>query len=272
MIYSQGVQQFIGQVQAEIEPILKDNFIGTYIHGSLALGGFNEASSDIDLLVVTRDALHLADKRQLTELFLNVSNNPYPLEISILHRSQLETWQHPCPYDYHYSEYWRPFYCDATNEELEALFTNDHKTDRDLAAHITIINTHGICFKGDPVASAFPMVPKGDYVDAIMSDFEDCLDMIETKPVYSILNLLRVYLVIKEDLITSKHEAGRWGVENVPPPLRETVQLVLTTYEGNEADASFSVDELASFKQWVLNQIESLQRMEGYQGDVRKRF
>ena len=102
---SQDVQLFIGQVQAELDAILKENFIGTYIHGSLALGGFNEASSDIDLLVVTKNALRLADKQRLTELFLTVSNTPYPLEISFLHSDQLKTWQHACPYDYHYSEY-----------------------------------------------------------------------------------------------------------------------------------------------------------------------
>ena len=100
------------------------------------------------------------------------------------------------------------------------------------------------------------MVPKSDYVDAIMSDFEDCLDMIYTKPVYSVLNMLRVYLVVKEDLITSKLEAGRWGVENVPSPLRETVQIALTMYKGNETVASFLVDDLSSFKQWVLNNLK----------------
>ncbi len=254
---SQDVQQFIGQVHDEIKAIVKANFIGTYIHGSLALGGYNEASSDIDLLIVTKDALRIADKQRLTELFLTISNAPYPLEISFLHSAQFETWQHPCPYDYHYSEYWRPFYRDATQKELEAFFTNVNKSDCDLAAHITIINTHGICYQGERVASVFPTVPKSDYIEAIMSDFEDCLDLLYTKSVYSVLNMLRVYLVVKEDLISSKLEAGRWGVENVPASLRETVQLALNKYEGNATEASFSIDKLSSFKQWVLKQLKA---------------
>lgn len=254
---SQDVQQFIEQVQAELETILKENYIGTYIHGSLALGGFNEASSDIDLLIVTLDALRLADKRRLTELFLTVSTNPYQLEISFLHKAQLKIWQHPCTYNYHYSEYWRPLYRDATTEQLENLYANDQKTDRDLAAHITIINTKGICYKGEPIATIFPTVPKSDYIDSIMRDFEDCIDMLYSKPVYSVLNMLRVYLVVKEDLITSKLEAGHWGVENLPFPLCKTVKLALTKYEGNETEASFSVGELSSFKLWVLKQLKA---------------
>lgn len=266
MKISQDVQHFIAQVQNEIEAIVKDNFIGTYIHGSLALGGFNEASSDIDILVVTKDALHFTDKQRLTELFLTISNAPHPLEISFLHRAQLEAWQHPCPYDYHYSEYWLPFYRDATTEQLENLFANENKTDRDLAAHITIINTNGISYKGEPIANVFPAVPKSDYIDSILGDFEDCIDTLYANPIYSVLNMLRVYLVGKENLITSKLEAGRWGVENLPGPLHDTVQLALTMYEGNETEALFSNDELSSFKQWVLIQIESLPIMEDFKG------
>ena len=252
---SLDVQHFIWQVQAEIEAIIKDNFIGSYIHGSLALGGYNEASSDIDLIIVTKEALHLTDKHRLTELFLTVSNAPYPIEISFLYVDQLKTWQHPCPYDYHYSEYWRPFYHRATKDELEALFTNNLKVDCDLAAHITIINMYGICYKGESIENVFPKVPKRDYIDAIISDFEDCLDMLYIKPVYCILNTLRVYLVVNKDWIASKLEAGRWGVQQVPPPFQETVQLALANYIGIETDSRFSHDELTSFIQFLKNEI-----------------
>ena len=252
---SLDVQHYIGQVQAEIEAIVKDNFIGSYIHGSLALGGYNEASSDIDLIIVTKDALHLTDKHRLTELFLSIPNPPYPLEISFLYVDQLKIWQHPCPFDYHYSKYWCPFYQRATKDELEALFTNHHKVDRDLAAHITIINTHGICYKGEVIENVFPKVPKRDYIDAIISDFEDCLDMVYTNPVYCILNTLRVYLVVREDWITSKLEAGRWGVQHGPLPFQETIQLALAKYEGMETDGRFSHDELTSFIQYFKSEI-----------------
>ncbi|MEI2358527.1 nucleotidyltransferase domain-containing protein, partial [Mesobacillus zeae] len=33
--------------------MISEKFIGFYIHGSLAMGGFNPKSSDIDVLVVT---------------------------------------------------------------------------------------------------------------------------------------------------------------------------------------------------------------------------
>ena len=32
--------------------ILKDNFVGMYVHGSLAMDGFNPDKSDIDFIIV----------------------------------------------------------------------------------------------------------------------------------------------------------------------------------------------------------------------------
>lgn len=56
---------FIDILQHNLDEILQNNFIGTYIHGSLALGGFNDQTSDIDLIVVTKTTLSNKDKNQL---------------------------------------------------------------------------------------------------------------------------------------------------------------------------------------------------------------
>ncbi|MCM1988231.1 aminoglycoside adenylyltransferase domain-containing protein [Oceanirhabdus seepicola] len=49
------VYTLIELLKREVKDILKDEFIGLYIHGSLALGDFDPKSSDIDFLVVTKD-------------------------------------------------------------------------------------------------------------------------------------------------------------------------------------------------------------------------
>ena len=47
--------------------ILKDNLVGIYLHGSLALGCFNPKVSDIDFLIVARDKLSLEVKREVVK-------------------------------------------------------------------------------------------------------------------------------------------------------------------------------------------------------------
>ena len=47
--------------------IFKDNLVGIYLHGSLALGCFNPKVSDIDFLIVARDKLSLEVKREVVK-------------------------------------------------------------------------------------------------------------------------------------------------------------------------------------------------------------
>lgn len=253
-----NVQRFIEQLQSKMEDIVKQNFVGSYIHGSLALGGFNDTSSDIDLIVVTETALSVSAKKQLAALFLATSTHPYPIEISFLYVAQLQSWQHPCPYDFHYSEFWRArYHTDLSNETTTFIHQAD-PTDVDLAAHITIVNNCGICYKGKPIHEVFPAVPKSDYLNAIMNDFYDCLEMIHHNPVYCILNALRVYLFVKDDVIASKQKAGAWGAENLPNDFQKTVTKALDGYQSNERALPFSSAELNLFQQYISKKVETL--------------
>jgi predicted nucleotidyltransferase len=84
--------------------------IGIYIHGSIAMGGFNPNTSDIDVLVATSKSMKVEMKRVLEKFLLMYSKSPFPVEISFLNCEQLKEWQHPCPFDFHYSEFWRERY------------------------------------------------------------------------------------------------------------------------------------------------------------------
>lgn len=49
------VFDIIQLLSREVKNVLKDQFIGIYVHGSLAVGDFDPERSDIDFLVVTKD-------------------------------------------------------------------------------------------------------------------------------------------------------------------------------------------------------------------------
>ena len=137
---SSDIRYFVIHLQEMITEIINEDIIGFYIHGSLAMGGFNPKRSDIDVLVVTNNTMTVETKRKLGKFVLGYSSFPFPVEISFLNQEQLRDWQHPCPFDFHYSESWRERYekdlFDGTFE-----FINDSiNTDPDLAAHITITN------------------------------------------------------------------------------------------------------------------------------------
>ncbi|MFP3471291.1 nucleotidyltransferase domain-containing protein, partial [Micrococcus sp. SIMBA_144] len=98
------VNNLILSVQKEMTTILNDDLVGIYIHGSIAMGGFNPDQSDIDVLVITNKAIEVESKRELASFFLKCSNSPYPIEISFMNQEQLKFGKHPCAFECHYSE------------------------------------------------------------------------------------------------------------------------------------------------------------------------
>ncbi|RDY66958.1 DUF4111 domain-containing protein [Halobacillus trueperi] len=242
------VDSFLVGCTEKFYEIFGENLTGVYLHGSLVLGGFVPANSDVDLIVVTERPMSRMDAVQLTDFLLERSGSPYPIEISVLNRRQLDDWQHPCPFDYHYSEDWRNRFLAG-----ESTFSDEEvRKDADLAAHLTIIHHSGCVLFGKPADEVFPPVPKEDYVNSILSDYEDCLENVEKDPVYSVLNILRIYYYMEDERIYSKDEAGQWALNS---PFSKTVEKVLKRRRGDEI--SISDKELSSFKRHYQGKIEA---------------
>jgi predicted nucleotidyltransferase len=247
-----SITNFVYQLQKETTHILNGNVIGFYLHGSLAMGGFNQAKSDIDVLVVTKHALTSNTRKRLAMFLLTHSNSPYPIEISFLHEDQLLNWQHPCPFDFHYSEYWRKHYEEKVLNDSSA-FNHEMLTDPDLAAHITIINHRGICLEGREISDVFPVIPPSDYISSIIGDYVECLENIVQDPVYCILNMIRVYRYLLEDVISSKEEAGEWGLNTLPQ--KETILKVVKCYQNISKTHDFSNDELYAIRDYLARRL-----------------
>jgi predicted nucleotidyltransferase len=255
---STDIKDFIFNLQEEISKILDDNLIGFYIHGSLAMGGFNPNSSDIDILVVTNKSMTVETKRELANLFLRYSKSPFPVEISFLNSDQLRKWQHPCPFDFHYSEFWRVRYENDLLNGTYNYLNNDVNTDADLAAHITITNNRGICVNGRPIGEVFPSVPRSDYLSSIIGDFKDCLENIEEDPIYCTLNWIRVFWYLKEKVISSKQEAGNWGLSTLPKEMRITIKKVVDGYVNEKDTYDFKTDELILLRNYISENVQKL--------------
>jgi hypothetical protein len=91
----------------KIVDLLRDDLVGIYLHGSLAMGCFNPQHSDMDVLVVSQAAIPLPVKAELGRLLLRLSLLPSPIEIHFLNLAGLHPWRYPPPFDLHYSGPWR---------------------------------------------------------------------------------------------------------------------------------------------------------------------
>ena len=226
---------------------LGERVLGVYVHGSLALGSFSPARSDLDVLAVVDEALDTDAKLLVADLLLRVSCAPYPIELHVLTRAQLRTWRHPSPFELHYGEGHREGFA---LDPLNRLATMS-ATDADLAAHLTIARKAGIALAGAPPADVFPEVPFDDYREALGTDLEWARTV--RSALYGVLSPCRVWATLATGEVHSKTSGASWALDRLPEDMRPLVQAALTSYTG--AGESIEVDEAA--RQRLLDYIEA---------------
>lgn len=253
-------------VRAQLDALVRDlvarldeNLIGVYLHGSLALGCFNPARSDLDILVVTHTALPATAQRDLAHMLLGASGQPYPIEISVLNQADLVPWQYPTPFDFHYSEGWR----EQTSADLASgawrAWNAKRRTDPDLGGHVMVIGHRGVCLYGAPIATVFPPVPPADYLDSVLSDVLSAEFGIygrEAPAAYIVLNACRTLAYLRTEEVLSKDEGGVWALAALPGTLHPLIQAALHAYRTGD-DAPLVQFDLAPFAAAIAPELEA---------------
>lgn len=255
---SMETKNFVINLLYKLKDILKEEYVGFYIHGSLAMGGFNSKSSDIDVLVITNKTMTIKTKRELAELLLKISNEPFPVEISFMNMEQLINWTHPSLFDFHFSEIWRGRYQEDLSNNTKHYLNGEVRHDPDLAAHITILKHRGLRLEGPPIDEVFPFVPQSHYIASIMDDYQSCLENIEEDTVYCVLNLIRAYWYLKEGVISSKQEAANWGLSSLPEAFRFTIEKVMRSYSGEKDHFILEKTEILPLKKYINQHVQIL--------------
>ena len=210
--------------------ILKEKLAGVYLHGSAAMGCFQPKKSDLDFLTVTHEALTEAEKKEYMDMVtdLDADGPAKGIEMSVVLKDVCDPFVYPTPFLLHYSRMHTAWYRRDPADYIRKM----NGTDKDLAAHITVIRNRGICLRGLPVSKVFGEVPETDYLDSVLDDVSCAAEEIADNPMYLILNLTRVLGYLKEKQVFSKREGGRWGLRNLPERFHPLLRSALAEYEG----------------------------------------
>ncbi|MBX9691985.1 MAG: DUF4111 domain-containing protein [Cyanobacteria bacterium] len=226
------LREFITNVVASVEERLQPiGFVGAYLHGSLAMDSFYRPKSDLDLLFVVNKTLSPRELQATAKTLLSFSDcRPITgdLEVSVLRLEDTRNFQHPLPFEFHYSE--------TMKESILAgsCQFSPGSRDGDLAAHLTVLQQRGFCLAGRPIEDTFGKVPLEAFQNSIIEDLDWILtenNIIES-PFYGVLNCCRV-LAMNEtgwDVVWSKDEGGEWGLQNFPDAHRSIVGQALSCY------------------------------------------
>lgn len=85
--------------------LLGANFVGLYVHGSYALGGFNPLKSDLDYIIVCDREPDGAKKRRIMDATIAYARfaPAKGLEMHLMLREDCLTYRHPPRFLLHYS-------------------------------------------------------------------------------------------------------------------------------------------------------------------------
>ena len=234
--------------------ILKENLVGVYLHGSAVMGCYQPKKSDLDFMVVVKENMTDADKRAFLDsiVMLDAAGPAKGIEMSIVTRDVCDPFVYPTPFILHYSRMHTEWY----RRDPEDYIRKMNGTDRDLAAHFTVIRGRGVCLYGLPVTEVFGEVPEKDYLDSIRDDVSGAGEEITDNPMYLILNLTRVLGYLKEKEVLSKQEGGTWGLKNLPEEYHPLIRTALREYtEG--ANVSYDPETEKQYAAYMLKQIRA---------------
>lgn len=238
--------------------ILKENLVGIYLHGSSVMGCFNPEKSDIDLIIVVDDKMSDATKKAYMDMVVKL-NSYAPakgIEMSIVRKEVCNPFVYPTPFELHFSAMHLKWYKD--NPEDYILKMNG--TDKDLAAHFTIIGKRGKCLFGLPIEDVFAVVPKADYMDSIWNDIVEAPEEITENTMYLTLNLVRVLAFAKDGLVLSKKEGGDWGLKNVPEEYHSLIEDALSEY-GSSVVPQYDKELSVKYAEYMLKSIRGAIQM-----------
>lgn len=254
-------RELLERIAQSYQKILQNKLVGIYIHGSIAFECFNWDNSDIDFIVVTNLTPTQNEKVQMIQTILDMEtiSPPKGLEMSVVLENYCKQFVYPTPYELHYSNTHLP----AISKDINEYCQNMHGTDKDLAAHFTVIKAVGITLYGQKIDHVFTSeVPKNDFLDSVLLDIknskEEIKNALESKDsqsfVYITLNLCRVLAFVRDGLVISKENGGTWGLKNLPSKFEPVVNDALKNYKSDQViwpDHSL----IEEFVQYMVNQI-----------------
>ena len=127
-----------------------ESLVGVYLHGSVALGAFQPASGDLDVLVVVKDALTIETKLKIAQDLLEIDGCPCPVELSAVKLCDVQPWRTPGNCVFHYSNFWSERIEQRLHDPDFNCYVLDREfPDADVTSYIKLILQCGVSLSGN---------------------------------------------------------------------------------------------------------------------------
>lgn len=215
------------EVTSALAGALGDDLSAVYLHGSAVLGGFRWASSDLDVLALSRHALTDA---AIAAVPKRLSTLEYPangLELSLMTEAEAHALRTPSPrFQLHVAT-------DGCDRSLRVVDGRQREGDPDLVLHIAVCRAAAVTLLGRPATEGLGILPDKAVRRAVASEVRWSLQH-EPPEQYVVLTAARAWHYCATGEVASKLEAGEWvqGQGRGSP----AVAAALALQRGSEAE------------------------------------
>ena len=247
----------LDQIVELVRDVLGEDALGAYLHGSTALDQL-KPRSDVDVLVLSRRATTLEEKRALIERLLRISGRgdpsgeARPIELTIVVESAIRPWRYPPSLDFLYGDWMRA-------EFERGDLTPWDTPNPDLAPVITMVRFANRPLFGPPPSEVFDPIPSEDLNRAIVEGTPGLLDDVDSDTTNVVLTLARIWTTLATGTIWSKDAAANWALARLPEEHRPVLARARAVYLGEEDDQWADLQaRLRPHVDHVLGEIELL--------------
>lgn len=256
--YPTEVSGLIEDLFVGIRDALGDNLLGFYLRGSLALGGFDPETSDVDVLVVTQRQVSEAECAALAALHdrippTHADESGRRYEVSYIDRASIKRF--------------------APGERLhprsgdEAPFEwYEHR--QNWVLERWVVREHGVTLLGPDPATLIDPITREEIREAVASELRIRVDdwasggptpdwlLHRGAQVFEVETVCRALHTLSTAELRTKAEAVAWAKQTLPAewqPLIEWSQ----SYRGDLTPDETRIEEVRAFARWGASQVGS---------------
>jgi hypothetical protein len=219
---------------AEVQAVLGDQFVGLYVHGSLAGGGFDPQRSDVDFLVVTAGELPADTLPALKAMQARLRHS------GLLWATRMEGCFIPRPalrrYDPAHARH--PWLSDDGHLAVEQVGS-------DWVIQMHVLREHGLVLAGpDPCTLIDPISPddlrqaqRTTLQEWWRPQLEDHTRLRDRHyQSYAVLTMCRALYMLEHGAVVTKAEAARWAQQTLDPRWARLIERALAWPRGPQVD------------------------------------
>jgi predicted nucleotidyltransferase len=246
------VNEILDLLLVEVKRILDDQFVGMYLFGSLANGGFDE-HSDIDVLVVTDTEISNAQFDALKEMHaqINQLHSPWAIQLEVSYIPQKALRRFDPGNKLH------PHMDRGTNEVLHM---KSHESDWIIQRYL--LRERGIVITGPDLKTLIDPIAPSEIRQAVIDELPLWADYLLNHrstlksrgyQSFCVLSFCRMLYTLQNKAVLSKQAAAQWATDTLEARWKPLIErAVLGRQNSNMEASSEDINETLEMLQYLL--------------------